>query len=323
MRSIAIGGWPVALMRTPILFLACVAFVLFTVTIPGFASVTNVGGILLAALPLLLLGTGQTFVLVSGGIDLSAPSVVGLASVAGGLIMSADAGLLAARPTATVWGLAAMIATGALVGLVNGICAGALRMPPFMVTLTVGMFAGGLAILLVRLAANTETMFGLPGSFVLIGGTPVVAGLFAFGSALGAHGALEHTRFGAMLRATGYNSRAARMSGVPLAYVTAVAYTVSGMFSALAAVLLTGSLETAAPTHGRTLLLDVIGATVIGGTSLSGGRGHVWGTALGVLFLATIGNALTLLNVSDFLITILKGLLILIAAIWDRATARQ
>jgi ribose/xylose/arabinose/galactoside ABC-type transport system permease subunit len=217
-----------------------------------------------------------------------------------------------------VLGLLAMLATGALAGLVNGVCVGVLRMPAFMVTLTLGMFAGGLAVLLVRLAANTETMFNLPRSFVAIGGTPIAAAAMACGASVFAQGLLGSTRYGRMLQAVGYSPRAARASGVPVARVTAGAYVTGGSFAALAAILLTGSLETASPTLGRPFLLDVIGATVIGGTSLSGGRGDVWGTALGVLFLALLVNALTLLNVSDFLITIVKGFVILMAAIIDR-----
>lgn len=306
--------------RGLILVIAAATFIGFMLTIPGFASAANVSGILIASLPLLLLATGQTFVLVSGGIDLSAPAIVGLASVAGGLVMSADTGLMAGHQMAPVAGLLVMFAAGALAGLVNGACVGSLRMPAFMVTLTVGMFAGGLAVLLVRLAANTETMFNLPPAFVIVGATPLAAGAVASGFALAAHGLLSATAYGRMLRAVGYNGRAAMISGVPVARVTTGAYVISGVSAAVAAVLLTGSLETASPTHGRTLLLDVIGATVIGGTSLSGGRGHVWGAVLGVLFLAMLGNGLTLLNLSDFTITIVKGIVILIAAIADRFT---
>ena len=219
-------------------------------------------------------------------------------------------------------GMVVMLATGGLAGLLNGTCVGALRMPAFMVTLTSGMFAGGLAVLLVRVAADTETMFNLPPAFVAVGATPLIAGLVACGGMLGAQGLLAGTSYGRMLQAVGYNPRTARVSGVPVARVTAAAYVISGVFAALAAVLLTGSLETASPTHGRQLLLDVIGAAVIGGTSLSGGRGQVGGTAVGVLFLAVLGNGLTLLNLSDFAITIVKGLLILVAAIVDSARRR-
>jgi ribose transport system permease protein len=295
----------------------------FTLTIPEFASAANVSAILISSVPLLLLATGQTFVLISGGIDLSAPSIVGLVSVAGGLAMSTDDGRIANEATAPLAGAAVMLGTGALIGLVNGTCVGALRMPAFMVTLTVGMFTGGLAVLLVRLAANTETIYNLPRAFVGIGGTPIVAGLVAGGFVLAAQGLLERTRYGRMLRAAGYNPRAATVSGVPIATVTSGAYVTSGLFAAVAGLLLTGSLETASPTHGRTLLLDVVGATVIGGTSLSGGRGHVSGTVLGVLFLATLGNGLTMLNLSEFVITIVKGIVILVAAIADRAGGRS
>jgi ribose/xylose/arabinose/galactoside ABC-type transport system permease subunit len=312
-----------AVSRMPVLILCACAVIAFSAAIPGFASSANLAGIMISSLPLLLLATGQTFVLVSGGIDLSTTAIVGLVSVAGGLVMSGDAGLAGGHAAAPVAGLFVMIGTGALAGLVNGACVGVLRMPAFMVTLTLGMFAGGLAVLLVRLAANTETMFNLPRGFVNIGGTPLAAAIVACGAAVFAQGLLGSTRYGRMLQAVGYSPRAARASGVPVARVTAGAYVTGGIFAALAAILLTGSLETASPTLGRPLLLDVIGATVIGGTSLSGGRGHVWGTALGVVFLALLVNALTLLNLSDFVITIVKGLVILMAAIMDRAGGRN
>lgn len=320
LRAVRLRGAAAAVgVRAPILVLCAAAFLGFAVAIPGFASVANLTGILIAALPLLLLAAGQTFVLISAGIDLSATSIVGLASVVGGLVMHGEGGLVAGEALAPAAALTTMLATGVLVGLVNGVCVGALRMPAFMVTLTTGMFAGGLAVLLVRLAANTETVFNLPQAFIALGAEPAAAGGIAFGGAILAGAVLERTRYGLMLRAVGYNPLAARVSGVPVARVTAIAYVFSGISAALAAVLLTGSLETASPSHGRQLLLDVIGATVIGGTSLAGGRGNVWGTAVGVLFLAVLGNGLTLLNLSDFVITIVKGLLILVAAIADAA----
>jgi ribose/xylose/arabinose/galactoside ABC-type transport system permease subunit len=323
LRAVRFRGAAAAVgVPAPILVLCAVAFLAFAVAIPGFASTGNVTSILIAALPLLLLAAGQTFVLISAGIDLSATSIVGLTSVIGGLMMHGEGALWAGEALAPAAALFAMLGSGVLVGLVNGVCVGTLGMPAFMVTLTTGMFAGGLAVLLVRLAANMETLFDLPQTFIALGSVPVAAGAIAFSGALAAATVLERTRYGLMLRAVGYNPLAARVSGVPVARVTAIAYVFSGISAALAAVLLTGSLETASPSHGRQLLLDVIGATVIGGTSLAGGRGHVWGTAVGVLFLAVLGNGLTLLNLSDFVITIIKGLLILVAAIAD-AAARE
>jgi ribose/xylose/arabinose/galactoside ABC-type transport system permease subunit len=210
-----------------------------------------------------------------------------------------------------------MLVTGALAGLLNGICIGRVGMPAFMVTLTTGMFAGGLAVFLVRLVADAETLFNLPGAFVAIGSTPALAAAVAGGCALIAHGLLRTTAYGRMLQAAGCNWRTAVVSGVRVGPTVAGAYVVSGTCAAVAAILMTGSLETASSTHGRPLLLDVIGATVIGGASLTGGRGHVAGTAAGVLFLAVLGNGLTLLNLSDFVISIVKGLVILAAATID------
>ena len=304
--------------RAPLLVVCLATLAAFSAAVTGFGSAANLAGIVIAGTPLLLLATGQTLVLVSGGIDLSAPAVVGLASVAGGLLMSADGGLLGEHPAAAGAGLAGMLVVGGLAGLAHGVCVGALGMPAFMVTLALGMFFGGTAVLAVRLAADTETMFGLPRGFVAIGGLPWAAAALALGGAGAAQALLSLTRYGRTLQAVGYNALAARASGIAVSRITARAYVLSGVFAALAAILLTGSLETASPAHGRPLLLDVIGATILGGTSLSGGRGHVWGTALGVLFLGLLSNGLTLLNLSEFAITIVKGLLILVAAILDR-----
>ena len=121
-----------------------------------------------------------------------------------------------------------MLATGALAGLVNGVCVGVLRMPAFMVTLTIGMFAGGLAVLLVRLAANTETLFNLPQASWRSGQYRPPRGR-RLRRRVSAAGVLERTRYGRMLQAVGYSPRAARVSGVPVARVTAIAYVTSGI----------------------------------------------------------------------------------------------
>src|SRR3712207_5441592 len=105
--------------RAPILVLSAALFVTFAALVPGFGSTANVSGILLSALPLVLLATGQTFVLISAGIDLSAPAIVGLASVVGGLVMSSDSGVLAAHPLVTPAGIAAMLATGGSGGAIH------------------------------------------------------------------------------------------------------------------------------------------------------------------------------------------------------------
>jgi ribose/xylose/arabinose/galactoside ABC-type transport system permease subunit len=166
-------------------------------------------------------------------------------------------------------------------------------------------------------------MYALPASFVALGRNAALAAAVAIGATAAADVLLERTLLGRWLRAVGFNPRAARVAGVPVERVVVAAYAASGAFAALASILLTARLETASPTHGRQLLLDVIGAAVIGGTSLAGGVGRVRWTLLGVLFLAMAGNGLTLLNLSEFTITIVKGLVIVAAALLDAWRPRR
>jgi ribose/xylose/arabinose/galactoside ABC-type transport system permease subunit len=300
-----------------VLYLCLVAFAGFAAFTPGFATPGNLGGILVAGLPLLVLATGQTIVLISGGIDLSAPAIVGLCSVLGALVMGGEAGWLRGHPAAVPVALAVMLGTGGLVGAFNGFCIARLRMPPFMVTLTTTMFFSGLAVWLAKRVVNAESIYQLPPAFLALGHSPVGVALGCLLMAAAAHLWLARTRYGRWLYAVGHNSRAALLSGVPVARVTILAYAGSGLFAALGAILLTARLETGSPNHGRALLLDVIGAVVLGGTSLFGGQGKVAWTAGGVLFLALLGNGLNLNNLSDFFITLIKGAVILLAALLD------
>jgi len=300
-----------------VLFLCAFAFAAFAPFTPGFATPDNVWNILVSCLPLLVLATGQTLVLITAGIDLSVSAVVGLASVVGALVMGVEAGWLRGNPAAMPVAVAAMLGTGALVGFFNGACIAWLRMPAFMVTLTSMMFFSGLAVWLAMKVGNSESIYNLPAAFLAFGHQTWLAVALAALASLLAHLLLTRTLLGRWLYAVGQNPRTSLVSGVPVDGVTISAYVLSGLFAALASVLLTARLETGSPNHGKAMLLDVIGAAVIGGTSLFGGKGKVLWTVYGVLFLALLGNGLNLLNVSDFLITIIKGAVILVAALLD------
>ena len=300
-----------------VLFLCLVVFAAFAPFTPGFVSQGNLANILIACLPLLLLATGQTMVLITGGIDLSVTATIGLSSVVGALVMGGDAGWLRGSPVAMPVAVGAMLATGAMVGLFNGACIAWLRMPAFMVTLTTTMFFSGLAVWLVKKIANAESIYNLPPAFLAFGTQAWLALLMALVATLLAHVLLARTLLGRWLYAVGYNPHTSLVSGVLVGGVTVSAYVLSGVFAAMASILLTARLETGSPNHGKALLLDVIGAAVIGGTSLFGGKGKVLWTVYGVLFLALLGNGLNLLNLSDFLITIIKGAVILVAALLD------
>lgn len=300
-----------------VLLLCVGVFVAFAPFTPGFISTGNFWNILVSCLPLLLLATGQTIVLITAGIDLSVTAIIGLCSIVGALVMSGEAGWLRGNPAATPVAVVAMLGTGAFVGFFNGACIAWLRMPAFMVTLTSMMFFSGLAVWLAKTVVNAESIYNLPTAFLTLGHHAWLAALLAVLATLLAHLLLARTLLGRWLYAVGHNPRASLVSGVPVDRVTVSAYMLSGLFAAMASILLTARLETGSPNHGKALLLDVIGAAVIGGTSLFGGKGKVLWTVYGVLFLSLLGNGLNLLNVSDFLITMIKGAVILVAALLD------
>jgi ribose/xylose/arabinose/galactoside ABC-type transport system permease subunit len=301
-----------------VLLLSAAYFVALMPFTPGFVTTANLGNILSTLLPLFLVATGQTIVLITGGIDLSVTSIIALTSVTGAAIMNRDNGWLAASPLAVPAAILAMLAVGVLIGLGNGAAVAWLRMPSFLVTLTAMIFFSGLAIWLTQ----SRNIGNLPAAFNTIGGRTLIAFAVTTALALGAHGMLTRSLWGRWLYAVGHNPRAARISGVPVNGVIISAYAASGGFAAVAAVLYTGQAESGSPVLAQRLLLDVVGATVLGGTSLFGGRGKILWTLFGALFLKLMDNSLNLLDLSHFTIMMLKGAVILFAAFMDSTRTR-
>lgn len=292
----------------------CAAYFAFLAPFtPGFASSANLNNLLLTFLPLLVVALGQTVVMISGGIDLSVTSSMALASITGAAIMTQQGSWLAGSPLASPIAILCMLLVGAAVGLMNGISVSRLRMPPFIVTLTSMIFFSGLAVWLTR----SRNIGGLPEWFNAVGTRLWIcvpaAGVIAFAT----HLFLGRSLAGRWLYATGQNPRAALISGVPVAATTAGAYVVSGFLAGAAAVLYTSQAESGSPVLGQRMLLDIIGASVIGGASLTGGKGTVLGTAFGVLFIKLLDNSLNLLDLSYFAIMMAKGAVILAAALAD------
>ena len=290
----------------------CLALAPFT---PGFVSLSNASNLLSTLFPLFIIGVGEMLVLITGGIDLSVTSILGLSSVTGAAILNRNSGLLSFSSVSIPAAILAMLTAGALVGLANGLAISKLKMPPFIVTLTSMMFVSGLAVWSTR----SRNIGNLPETFNQIGSSWVCALGIAAMLGLGVHAGLTRTVWGGWLYAIGHNSRSAYISGVPVASVTISAYLASGILSAAASILYTGQAESGSPVLGQRLLLDVIGGVVIGGTSLFGGRGKVLWTLLGVLFLKLLDNSLNLLDLSYFVIMMIKGAVILLAAIIDAA----
>jgi ribose/xylose/arabinose/galactoside ABC-type transport system permease subunit len=278
---------------------------------PGLLTTSNFLNVLTYLLPLLIAAIGMTLVMITGGIDLSATSVIALSSVVGATVMTSG------HQTAAV-GILAMLLVGATVGAANGAIITFLRLPPFIVTLASMTFFSGLAVWFTQ----SKGIDHLPGPFLKIGQRLPIAGCVTIAVALTAAFFLQKTIYGRWLYAIGQNPISAHISGVPVRAGTFAVYVLSGICAALSSVILTGRLETASPVLGREMLLDVIGATVIGGVSLFGGKGRVSWAFYGVLFLVALDNALNLLNLSQFAITMAKGGAILFAATLDALRQR-
>lgn len=297
--------------------------------VPQIATLDTGRDVLAAMMPLLVVAIGQTFVLIVAGIDLSAPSILAMASVVGAAVMTLDGGPLEnAAPLLSVpLGIIAFLAVGGSIGAFNGACTTRFNMPPFIVTLTTMMFFSGLAIWFTFMMTDDGSSIGsLPWSFVYLGqgrvlGLPVSV-LIALVVGVLAHVTLSRTLYGRWLYAIGINPRAAQVSGVPVQRVVFTAYVISGLCAAIAAILYTGRLETGTPVLGQRILLDIVGAAVIGGVSLFGGKGKVMWTVYGALFLTVVDKGLQLLGLSLSSVFAIKGGVILAAAVIDALRQR-
>lgn len=298
----------------------CVAYAaIMAWFVPGFGTSSNAVNILTSFAPLYIVALGQTLVLVSAGIDLSVTSVIAATGVCGGWLVSQDGGLLAGYAWAVPLAMLLMLAIGGFIGSINGYCIAVLRMPPFIVTLTMMMFLSGWALWWTQ----SQAIAGLPASLLMFGQTTWLTVLVAVCLAGCLHIILQHSLFGLHLRAIGLNAATARVSGVPVSRTIVWAYVISGGCAALASILIAGQLESCSPVQWENNLLDIVGATVIGGTSLYGGRGSVSWTAGGALLLVLIDNSLNLLSLSYFAIMITKGGVILLAALMDTVRNRH
>ena len=293
---------------------------------PGLASSRNLANVFSNMLPLLVVAIGQTLVLITGGIDLSVTAIIGVTSIAGGAVMSSSHGVLAGSPFAVPAAVAVMAGVGCLLGFVNGSFIARTRIPAFMMTLTMEMLLGGLAVWGAQRLSGSQSISSLPAAFNALGkdrilGMPcpfIAAALLA----LAAHWVLTRSLYGRWLYASGQNPTASAISGVPVARVVTWAYVASGACGGFAAMMYTARLETAAAAHGGGIFLDVIAAAVIGGTSLFGGKGTILGTVFGVLFITILDNSLSFLGLSQFVVLMVKGAVILLAAVFDALRIR-
>jgi len=282
---------------------------------PVFLSLDNLTNILLQSAVNLIIALGMTFVIIVGGIDLSVGSLVALT----GMVL----GLFLVHGVAVPVAILGVVLLGAFCGGMNGIVIARWRVPACIVTLGMMSAARGVALMLTsgRSVSGFSTGFLWLGNGA-VGGLPfpaVVALVLAALSALGLRG----TVWGTYLYAIGGNSRAAWIFGLRVPRYILGVYILSGAFSAIAAVLLTSRIAAALPTAGTLYELDAIAATVIGGASLSGGSGTIYGTVLGALLIGVLRNGLSILNVSSYVQQVLIGGIIVAAVAVEMSRHRS
>lgn len=273
----------------------------------------------------LCLSIGMTLVILSGGIDLSVGAILGLAGAVTASLLKNGLALrgLEARLEFTVTGaIVAGIAVGGAAGWFNGFAITRFRLPPFVATLGMLSIARGLTMLWTGGFPVTSlgSTFGFLGTGAILGmPMPVWIMLALVGSFVVV---TQRTRFGRHIYAVGGNERAARLTGLNVPRIKLAVYTLAGALAGVAGLIVTARLDSAQPNAGLGYELDSIAAVVIGGTSLSGGRGSIGGTVLGCLIIGVLNNGLFLLNVSPFWQQVIKGLVILVAVAIDKLNAR-
>ncbi|WP_018856006.1 ABC transporter permease subunit [Rhizobium sp. 42MFCr.1] len=301
-----------ALGMLPVLILLAVGFHLLS---GRFLSVNNLSIVMQQASINTVLAAGMTFVILTGGIDLSVGSILSASAMVGVIVsLWPDVGML---------GIPAAIAVGLGCGVINGVIIAFLKLPPFIVTLGSLTAMRGIA----RLLGNDTTVFNpdLPFDFIGNGnlfGVPWLA-IIALVTILVSWVILKRTVLGTWIYAVGGNVEAARLTGIKVPLVLLFVYSMSGLLSGLGGVMSAARLYAANGLQlGQAYELDAIAAVILGGTSFVGGVGSIWGTLIGALIIAVLSNGLILVGVSDIWQYIIKGLVIIVAVGLDRYRLR-
>ncbi len=296
----------------PIVVLLMIFF--FASTSGVFLSGPNFRNMGVAAAALAAISFGQTFAILTAGLDLSVGSTVALVSIVSGLCMQRYGISL---------GVAAGLAVGGLVGLVNGLVITRLRVVPFIATLAMLSVLSGLALNL----SGGLPVSGLPRAFgnfayASLWGVPAPA-LVAIATLLASYLVLRYSRFGRHIYAVGGNEEAARLSGIKIDRVKLGAYVICGLCAAVGSLILTARVASGQPSLGASLPLESVAAVVLGGVSLFGGRGSVIGVAFGVAFVTIMSNGLNLLNVSSYTQMMVIGAALIVAVALDQFVVRR
>ena len=298
-----------------------VLWIVMAVLVPGFSTVSNTINVLKQASINGILAIGVTFVIITGGIDLALGSIVALTGTIGALLASTrEVPGAFFQPIEGGFPIVVVVVLSILVGVVCGLISGVVtskgNVPAFIATMGMMTIARGAALLMSRggtVPYVTDEFIALGGSYVF-GKIPILVVIF-IAVFIVASIVLYFTKFGRHVYAVGGNETAAYVSGMNVDAVKIAVYMISGFCSGLAGLLLAARISCGSPVVGQGFELDAIAACVIGGTSLSGGKGRLLGTLVGVLILGVMSNGLDMLNVNSYYQQMIKGV-ITIAAVW-------
>jgi ribose/xylose/arabinose/galactoside ABC-type transport system permease subunit len=306
--------------RTAIFWVLILIIIIMTVFSPIFISPGNLLLVVKQSTITAILGIGMTIVIITGGIDLSVGCIVALTSVC-----SAKYGGLEVQGMPIIVPILVGIGVGLIFGLLNGATISYLDFPPFIMTLATSMIARGFA----KILCNAKPITGISRPFYnlangfLFGIIPNLAFCLGIVLLLGAI-TLNKTVLGSRFFAIGGNEQGARLSGINTRQIKLVAYVISGILAGFAGVLYTSRINSGNMlAFGLGYELDAIAAAVIGGTSMSGGVGTIWGTVVGAVIISVIQNGLDMINVSAFYQDIIKGLIIIIAVLFDLRSKKK
>jgi ribose transport system permease protein len=277
---------------------------------PYFSRVNNILNVLSQVAVTAIIAIGQTYVIITGGIDLSVGSTLALSGMLGGMTLFYTQNIIAA--------VSAALISSTLVGLFNGLLVGVTKIPAFIVTLG----TMGIASSLTYVISDGNSYARFPKEYEILGndaimGIPyyliLVIALFVLGSFL-----LMKSKLGRITYAIGSNEEAVRLSGINVKFYTVVPYVLTGFLTGVAAIVNSSRLMAVDPTMGKDLQMDTLAAVVIGGTSLAGGRGSLFGTIIGVLLIGFLRNSLNLLGVNPFWQGTAVGGVIIVAVLAER-----
>ena len=292
------------------LFVLALLCILMTIASPVFLTGSNALNVLRVASLLVILGIGETVVILTAGIDLSIGAVLTISSVIAASMLKAGMPLLLALPSGLM--------VGAALGLLNGLMVAVVKLPPFIATYGMMWVAFGFAVVLLK----GQVIYGFDETFRFLGvghlmgvPMPIVIMVVLW---IPAYLLLRRTTFGRSLYAVGANQEAARLSGVKKDQTLILAYTLSGFLSAAAGLVYVARLNASEAGIGVNMLLPTIAAVVIGGTSLFGGEGGIVGTLIGALIMTIVQNGMNLLGIESVWQGVVLGALIVVAVLLDQ-----